>query len=362
MTALAFGTVLINGDPAAAGAQSLLPHLPQLPVPQLADLPVPLLAKPLQFGEQLRQSLDVASPDAAAMPPLPVVTPGQGQVVNESLTEQPETPPEGPADDATPSFSTPFTASQPVAAPLEYAQRSTDATQPQVAVAPAVVTVTQWTTPDAAARDNAVLSALQATTPATMPLGAKDAPGVNSGDRQRNSAMTQLASLTNGGAVQAMVEGMTRQPGMLAPAAAAPAQTVNLQRSPLEVALGERLQLHITQRSEHAVIRLDPPSMGTIEIVIQREAGSIQVHLRASNAEVARQLHGIGDALRQDLIHRQHGDVSVHVSDGSREQGAGQHGHRQQHAQREAPGRALSESNEDSPKSFTLAVDEERAA
>jgi flagellar hook-length control protein FliK len=359
MTALAFGTALINGDPAAAGAQ---PLLPQVPLPQLPDLPVPLQPKPLQFGEQLRQSLDVATLDAAAaLPPFPVTTPGQGHVVEESSTEPSETLSEDRADEATPSLSTLVTLSQPVVTPLEYAQRSADATQPQASVSPAIVTVSQWATPDATAHGNAVLSALQATTSAAMPLVAKDAPAVISGDKQSNSAMAQLASLTNGGAVQAMVEGMTRQPGMLAPAAV-PAQTVNLQRSPLEAALGERLQLHITQRSEHAVIRLDPPSMGTIEIVIQREAGSIQVHLRASNAEVARQLHGIGDALRQDLIHRQHGDVSVHVSDGSREQGASQHGQRQQQAQREAPGRALSESDEGSPKSFTLAADEERAA
>jgi flagellar hook-length control protein FliK len=149
----------------------------------------------------------------------------------------------------------------------------------------------------------------------------------------------------------------------LVPVTTQPAQALNTQRSALEVALGDRLQLQITQRSEQAVIRLDPPSMGTIEIVIQREGGNIQVHLRASNAEVARQLHGIGDSLRQDLINRQSGDVSVHVSDSSREQhGAGQQGQRQSQAQREAPGRALSESNEESAKSFTLVVDEERGA
>jgi len=190
----------------------------------------------------------------------------------------------------------------------------------------------------------------------------KSTPAAVLADTQSALPVTQLPSLVNAGLAQALVEGFNQQPGVLAPVATQAAQPLSSQRSALEVALGDRLQLQITQRSEHAVIRLDPPSMGTIEIVIQREAGNIQVHLRASNAEVARQLQGIGDSLRQDLIHRQNGDVSVHVSDSSREQQSASQQQRQSQAQREAPGRALSESNEESAKSFTLAVDEERGA
>ena len=114
----------------------------------------------------------------------------------------------------------------------------------------------------------------------------------------------------------------------------------------LVAALGERLHVQIHRGSEHAVIRLDPPEMGTIEIVIHREAGGVQVHLSASNGEVLRQLHGISDALRQDMVQRNHGDVTVHVWDDSRDPDGR---HRQRHAlpEKDAPGRALSEAGED---------------
>lgn len=127
-------------------------------------------------------------------------------------------------------------------------------------------------------------------------------------------------------------------------------------RQPLEALLGERLHTQIAMRSEHAVVRLDPPSMGTIEIVIRHDAGQLQVHLRASNSEVARQLHMIGETLRQDLVQRQHEQVSVHVSDSSRD------GERQRHRPtlpwQEEPGRALSEAG-DELRSFAMDVSSE---
>ncbi len=73
--------------------------------------------------------------------------------------------------------------------------------------------------------------------------------------------------------------------------------------------LGEHLQVQIAHGSENAVIRLDPPAMGSIEIVIRHEAGAVQVHLSASNSDVLSQLQGIGDALRQDLMQRHQGTV-----------------------------------------------------
>lgn len=129
-------------------------------------------------------------------------------------------------------------------------------------------------------------------------------------------------------------------------AANAASQPGAVARQSLAALLGEQLHVQVNQRSEHAVIRLDPPSMGTIEIIIRHEAGAVQVQLRASNAEVARQLHAIGDTLRQDLVQRQHSDVSVQVSDGSRDADGRQ---RQRHATpwQDEPGRALSEAGEE---------------
>ncbi len=370
MTAISFGAALVSTDGPAAGAQTALPLLPigQLPGPSAQAAPV----TPIRFGEQLRQSLGVEA--LATLNLTPRVT-DQPKFDEALLGQAEDGTEETPTPDTLPAFPNLITFTQPVTVPLEYAQRSTTfsqqqsnaqnllqiapVSQPAQPVAPREQTLLNVL---AAIPETSALGALTINTPA-LSLASKGTPASVLTDNQPTLPVTQLASLTNAGLAQALVEGFNQQPGILAPVSTQPAQPLNTQRSALEVALGDRLQLQITQRSEHAVIRLDPPSMGTIEIVIQREAGNIQVHLRASNAEVARQLHGIGDSLRQDLIHRQSGDVSVHVSDSSREQqSASQQGQRQSQAQREAPGRALSDSNEESAKSFTLAVDEERGA
>lgn len=128
-------------------------------------------------------------------------------------------------------------------------------------------------------------------------------------------------------------------------AAGAPVERTGA-RSPQDLValLGERLQVQIARRSEHAVVRLDPPSMGTIEIVIRHEDGQLHVHLRASNGEVARQLQVIGETLRQDLAQRQHETVSVQVSDWSRE---GERHRQPPQRWRDEPGRALNESGDE---------------
>lgn len=113
-------------------------------------------------------------------------------------------------------------------------------------------------------------------------------------------------------------------PGSLAYAASGGPPTsadvahVPLTGTSLVQSLGERLQVQIARGSENAVIRLDPPAMGSIEITIRHEAGAVQVHLSASNSDVLNQLQGIGDALRQDLVQRHQGTVSVQVSEDPR--------------------------------------------
>jgi flagellar hook-length control protein FliK len=364
MTAIAFGAALTPTDAPVAGA------LPALPLLQVGAGSPPQVAQvtPIRFGEQLRQTL---AADALATLNL---TPRVADQV--TFDESPVEQSEDGAEDVTTieiplSLPNLITFTQPIGVPLEYAQRSADFSRQQNSQNQLPLAAVSQPTQSSGPREQTLLSVLAAV-PETSALGAltintpassKGTPAALLADNQ-SLPVAPLASQTNAGLAQALVEGFNQQPGVLAPVTTSQsAQLLNTQRSALEVALGDRLQLQITQRSEHAVIRLDPPSMGTIEIVIQREAGNIQVHLRASNAEVARQLQGIGDSIRQDLIHRQNGDVSVHVSDSSREQqSASQQGQRQNQAQREAPGRALSESNEESAKAFTLAVDEERAA
>lgn len=133
--------------------------------------------------------------------------------------------------------------------------------------------------------------------------------------------------------------------------AAAPTASVSAAGKPVPAhgqalmeALGERVQVQIAQRSEHAVIRLDPQAMGSVEIVLRHEGGALQVQLTASHPDVQRQLQGISEALRQDLSQRQYTDVSVNVAaqqhgdaDGRRRQGG------QQPAPEQRPGQALAE-------------------
>lgn len=122
-------------------------------------------------------------------------------------------------------------------------------------------------------------------------------------------------------------------------------------QQPLRAALGDRLQMQLQRNSEHAVIRLDPPNLGSIEISIRHSAGALQVNLSASNSDVLRQLNTVSDNMRSDLSQRQFSDVAVTVSasngrglaDGS---GGGRRGEQEQ--QDRGPGRALSEGDQPS--------------
>lgn len=127
-------------------------------------------------------------------------------------------------------------------------------------------------------------------------------------------------------------------------------------RQPLAEALGDRLQLNLQRGSDQAVIRLEPPQLGRIEIAIRHEAGSLQVHLSATHHEVVRQLNTIGDSLRQDLGQRQYGDVSVVVSDaGAMGRDAdGRSRGRQPQQENTDPNRALAEAEVGLAKAFRL--------
>ena len=122
-------------------------------------------------------------------------------------------------------------------------------------------------------------------------------------------------------------------------------------QQPLTDALGERLSLLRESGRDSAVIRLDPPAMGQIEITIRHEAGTLKVSLAATHSEVLRQLQGIGEALRQDLAQKQGGEVTVQVAQAStsylsqRDSEGGERQRRQQ--QQSLPGQALAEADTD---------------
>jgi flagellar hook-length control protein FliK len=93
-------------------------------------------------------------------------------------------------------------------------------------------------------------------------------------------------------------------------------------RQGLHEALGERLDLQLGNRMEQAVIRLDPPQLGRIEIAIRHSEGSLQVTLTATHGEVLRQLQAVSDNLRADLAQRQYTEVAVTVAPAPRQAGA----------------------------------------
>jgi hypothetical protein len=130
-------------------------------------------------------------------------------------------------------------------------------------------------------------------------------------------------------------------------------------QQPLTDALGERLSLLRESGRDSAVIRLDPPAMGQIEITIRHEAGTLKVSLEATHSEVLRQLQGIGEALRQDLAQKQGGEVTVQVAQAptsylsQRDSEGGERQRRQQ--QQSLPGQALAEADTDrEAKAFRL--------
>ncbi|MBQ5942472.1 flagellar hook-length control protein FliK [Massilia sp. AB1] len=97
-------------------------------------------------------------------------------------------------------------------------------------------------------------------------------------------------------------------------------------RQSLQEALGERLQLQVGKHAEQAVIRLEPPMLGRIDISIRHAAGSLEVNISATHGEVLRQLNAVSDNLRNDLAQRQSGEVSVNVSQAPRAQPGAQAG------------------------------------
>jgi flagellar hook-length control protein FliK len=133
-------------------------------------------------------------------------------------------------------------------------------------------------------------------------------------------------------------------------AQARPADTVALAGPPqawrqtLHEALGERLQMQVGNNLEQAIIRLDPPNLGRIEIAIRHRAGNLEVTLSATHSEVVRQLHTVSDNLRNDLAQRQYSEVAVTVSQAPRAQQQGQSSFADQQGRQRQDGRKDEES------------------
>lgn len=88
----------------------------------------------------------------------------------------------------------------------------------------------------------------------------------------------------------------------------------------LRTVLGERLQLQVENKVQHATIRLDPPDMGKIDISVHMEGGKLQVHINASQGDVYRALQQSSAELRQALTGQNSAAVEVQISANSQQQ------------------------------------------
>ncbi|MEN3033217.1 flagellar hook-length control protein FliK [Chromobacterium amazonense] len=122
----------------------------------------------------------------------------------------------------------------------------------------------------------------------------------------------------------------------------------------LQKSIGERLQVQLQDGVRHAVIRLDPPHMGTLQILIKEHSGAPQVYLLASNEEVVKQLNMIADSIRDELSQRQNSEAQVFVRHATAQgSGDGQSsGKKQKQSEGQQPYNALLEESEESADVF----------
>lgn len=102
-------------------------------------------------------------------------------------------------------------------------------------------------------------------------------------------------------------------------------------------ALRETVQVQVQQRFHQAAIRLDPPELGSLEILITQEPGRLSVQISAAQGDVARLLQHTSERLRQELV--EHNALQVEVQVSSDSQG---HAGRDASRQRQEPGVAES--------------------
>ena len=211
-----------------------------------------------------------------------------------------------------------------------------------------------------AARANAAVQQAQPAAAAPAPAATATAGDAAGADGQAAAGNSAAGSTGFGVSAPAAPQAAPRDGGTLALSGPPTAW-----RQSLQEALGERLNLQLGKNAEQAVIRLEPPMLGRVEISIRHAAGSLEVNITATHSEVLRQLNTVSDNLRSDLAQRQYTDVSVNVTQAPRAQAAAQPGAgfgadaqgrgRQQGQDQDerAPGAALDEANQ-STTAFSL--------
>lgn len=171
---------------------------------------------------------------------------------------------------------------------------------------------------------------------------------------QEQPVSTTTSAMSDRAAALIQSSGTLQQAGDAAQPLALNPRQPDLWQRPLAQALGERLQVQGAQGEEQALIRLDPPSLGRVEIVLRQEGGTWQVQLSATHPEVSRQLQAISETLRHELSVRQQASVTVQVtSDHLGHADGRQQRQRQDGQQPREPGQAWD--GEEASQTFDLA-------
>ncbi|WP_462380858.1 flagellar hook-length control protein FliK [Pseudomonas sp. Marseille-QA0892] len=89
-------------------------------------------------------------------------------------------------------------------------------------------------------------------------------------------------------------------------------------------ALREHVDMQLQQRVQNATIRLDPPELGSLEILLTHESGRLNVQVNAAQPEISRLLQQTSDRLRQELVNQNFVQVNVQVSADARHGQSGQ--------------------------------------
>ncbi len=376
-----------SGEEAPADGLTELPTLadaPALPVPDLDAASTPAMTMSSAFGMNL--PLGIVLPQAAPMP-MTAALPGAAASVDAAaplagatataiatatapagfsvpLAAAPAPAPVLPAapfaplQAAVPASTVSFTVNAPApAAPAGDTAAPADAAADARAPVAAPVAVPAPAVAAAAPAPRAPLRSGESGTAASVPLAQKTtvATAAQPFAAAPDTMLRSDVPVTGAANIMAGTNALAAQNvTMAAPAdVKLPANPADWQQ-PLREALGDRLQLQLGRNIDQAVIRLDPPQLGRIEIAIRHAAGgALEVNISATNSEVRRQLNNVSDAMRSDLASRQFSDVAVTITATPRsgaafadQQGQGRGRQPGQEAQENDPGRALSEAGQ----------------
>ncbi|GLK91363.1 flagellar hook-length control protein FliK [Pseudomonas turukhanskensis] len=170
-------------------------------------------------------------------------------------------------------------------------------------------------------RDSDALTALLA----TLAASAEQAPvssTAGSADSSATTAVTALASsspapITTAVPQELATPQLERHLRLQAPEAKWGEQML--------VALRDNVELQLQQKVQSATIRLDPPELGSMEILLSHESGRLTVQISAANSDVARLLNNTSERLRQELVGQNFLQVNVQVSSDTSGQQSQQH-------------------------------------